>query len=86
MSRFLFFLGWTAMLESMAAAASTNAAMAVDLFLCGNDDGLAQANELATRRELTLIHTRLSVHQLATSLTSHGSRGLTFRNLALSSI
>ena len=74
------------MLESMAAAAAADAAMAVDLFLCGNDDRLSQANELATRRELTLVHTRLSVHHLAASLTSHGCCGLTFWNFALSSL
>ena len=74
------------MFEMMAATASTDAAVAVNLFLSGDDDGLTQANELAAGRELSLIHTRLSIHQFSASLASDGCRGLTFRHLTLSSL
>ena len=74
------------MFETMAATASADAAVAVNLFLSGDDDGLAQANELAAGRELALVDTRLSVHQFSASLTSDGCCGLTFRHLTLSSL
>ena len=70
----------------MAATASADAAVAVNLFLSGDDDGLPQANELAAGRELPFVNTRLSVHHLAASLTSDGCCRLTFWHLALSSL